>query len=137
MVRIAYTLIAYAQTKSLILTPMRTNYELKLKLFTYRLCLRAPNALPASCALCIYVCLFVSFVNNLCFVQSHFTLYYVYIFVISVKEEIKSIYIYDDYYQTSRAASNDTRACAQRRLGLTSTSTQSDQMRVSALNMEL
>ena len=44
------------------------------------------------CTLCIYVCLFVSFFNNLCFVQSHFTLYYVYIFVISVKEEIKSIF---------------------------------------------
>ena len=46
------------------------------------------------CTLCIYVCLFVYFVNNLCFVQSHFTLYYVYIFVISVKEEIKTIYIW-------------------------------------------
>ena len=36
------------------------------------------------------------------FVQSHFTLYYVYIFVISVKEEIKSIYI------TCKPSDNDS-----------------------------
>ena len=41
---------------------------------------------------CLSICL--SFVHILCLVQFHFTLYYVYIFVISVKEEIKSTCIY-------------------------------------------